>query len=730
MMRGLGAVALSLILIGCASSRPSATDCDGGACEIDAAAPADAEVDGPPKRDFGEACTDNDQCSSNLCILVGTSGQCTRTCGQCPLGYGCLGVDGISIDGEITFVCVPLSNQLCTPCAQDSECTLLGMDKCVTYPDGDRACGRDCSTVGCPTGYACEDVMIAGAPYKQCMAESGACDCTATNQGAVQECNIPTPFNVCLGTQTCAGATGWGACAPPATADTPDAMYKDNNCDGIDGDITAGIFVSTSGSNGASCGLVYTDPCGTISNGVARATATGRPNVYVQSGVYTEVVVLASNIKVWGGYNVQWQRGPHTTAANRVTVVGTQDNASGGSGQFLAVRAHNVTGAQMADLIIRGPTASGQGGLSGRDGHSSYAVHANNAQLVLERVKIEGGAGAPGAGGPNGIDATNVDATASMEGGQGDAGEQDGDLCSESRKGGGPIGTNPSCATTAAGAGGAGGARDADCSCCTFDFNATTGNGGGAGTGGGGGGGGRCTSAPLPGVGGRGSVANGPGGTAVNGGYLQSSLYWYARTGGAGSAGVGNGGGGGGGGGAGGCDTDTDTMGAGGGGGGAGGCRASLGGASGGGGGGGSFGVFVVGSSTVNITGCELVRAAAGRGGDGGVGGRGQSGGQGGPGGTAGANTRVGGRGGDGGHGGHGGGGAGGQGGRSIGILAQPGTTVTEDCTQSGGTAGAGGSGGASAPSAPLAERDGNFGADGSAGTVETKRTTCSSGSC
>ena len=134
MMRGLGAVALALVIVGCASSRPAAT-CDPTTetCDVDAMPEADAAIDAPPGHGFGEACGDNEDCESHLCILVGTSGQCTKTCANdCPQGYGCVGVDGISIDGEITFVCVPTSSQLCTTCTMDSECTLIGMDKCVT----------------------------------------------------------------------------------------------------------------------------------------------------------------------------------------------------------------------------------------------------------------------------------------------------------------------------------------------------------------------------------------------------------------------------------------------------------------------------------------------------------------------------------------------------------------------------------------------------------------------
>ena len=187
------------LLSACASGTPGQPPDAGGA---DGPA-VDAGPDGPPLKGFGEACTDRDQCQSNICIIVGTSGVCSAVCPpDCPDGYGCVGVTGAEIEGQISHVCVPTSNQLCTPCMQDSECTLIGMDKCLTYPDGDRVCARDCEDIGCPTGYACQTVNVGGANYRQCMPESGACDCTAANPGAMQPCNIMTPWNVCVGAQT------------------------------------------------------------------------------------------------------------------------------------------------------------------------------------------------------------------------------------------------------------------------------------------------------------------------------------------------------------------------------------------------------------------------------------------------------------------------------------------------------------------------------------------------
>src|SRR5215216_4082445 len=144
-----GRACLLLIVAACASGRRADQPCEQtGTCAVDASFP-----DGPKLKGFGEPCNDNGQCDSHLCILVGPSGQCTRLCGECPAGYGCLGVTGIEIEGQVSFVCVPTSNQLCSPCTQDTECTLIGMDKCVTYADGDRTCARDCTTVDCPIGF-------------------------------------------------------------------------------------------------------------------------------------------------------------------------------------------------------------------------------------------------------------------------------------------------------------------------------------------------------------------------------------------------------------------------------------------------------------------------------------------------------------------------------------------------------------------------------------------------
>src|SRR5207302_183587 len=195
-----------------------------------------------PKLGFGDSCDDNKQCQSGICIFIGTGGVCTDLCANnpCPAGWGCVGVGGAIDPGTVTYVCVPNSTQLCTPCKQDGECSVGGHDKCLTSPVGGQFCARDCSKIACPNGYACQDVPVSDmGTFKQCVPTSGSCDCDASKAGTMINCPITTPFGTCAGTRTCNGAGGWSnMCLPPSPNDGPDDNYKDDNCDGIDGDVT------------------------------------------------------------------------------------------------------------------------------------------------------------------------------------------------------------------------------------------------------------------------------------------------------------------------------------------------------------------------------------------------------------------------------------------------------------------------------------------------------------
>jgi hypothetical protein len=627
----------------------------------------------------------------------------------------------------------------CGTCRQLQGCDGATPGTCALYPVGTALPGS-CGVGVCARSHACDaignDVCTPGAATgsdDNCNGVDENCNGTADENYVPPTCGV----GACKAVGTC--TAGVAACTPGTAqaTDLPDPSYLDSNCDGVDGDAADAIFVAPDGSDGNTCGLTSQTPCAKISTGITRAVTAGRHDVFVRAGSYGEVVVLASGVNVWGGYDATWQRGPHVNAGHEVTITGAQDSGAGGDGEYLTVRAHNlIVPVTISNLTIAGPTAQGTVGGNGR---SSYGVHAVASTLTLEDVTVLAGNGAPGDTGAVGTDAVIVAAQSFMNGGVGGNGDELTVSCDDTSRGaGGLAGTNtcsqsPSSRPMNAGAGGPGGTMDTDCGVLSSDYNATGGLNGvnasfvsGAFGFHGSGGSGTSSCGPTT-AGGPGFVENGAAGTRVTGGFLVNG-YWYANKGNAGGTGQ-NGGGGGGGGGSGGCDVGTDAYGPGGTGGGAGGCAARSGGG-GGGGGGGSFGVLVA-SGQVTLTRCTITRGAAGAGGPGGAGGRGQSGGLGNVGLGANPGSAAPGFGGNGGHGGHGGGGAGGQGGRSAGILSLPAATVTQvSVTISGGGFGGGGTGGPSAPAAPVSERDGSDGMSGFPGSLDLQRVCVSASDC
>jgi hypothetical protein len=690
-----------------------------------------------PRKMFGEPCNDKSECETEICIFTGLGGICSRLCPPaCPGGFGCFGVLGGGIDpGAVVDVCVPITTQLCTPCMAASECSAGGKDLCLPASTGGTFCGRDCSTIACPMGYSCQNITQGGNMFKQCVPNSGSCDCNSpANMGLTQSCQITTPFGMCTGSRTCNGASGWGACAPPSPTDVPDGNFVDDNCDGIDGDINAGIFVAKGGVDNSTCGLTTATPCLSINGGILRASDESKKYVYVQAGDYTEVVVMLSGKHVYGGFNNMWKRASRTTSGHLVRIIGGFDSSEA---QYMAVRAHNLAGltpTTLADVEIVGPNPP-----AAQAGRTSYGVHAYRALLALDRVTVIAGNGTTGSTGGTGSNASASSAAGGAGGGNAhySEGETCGSVSGASVAGGGGGGGTNNCnnggRNANAGGGGKGGTRDTSCgSCggvcslggiCGGNCNARAGENGTAASdtngntaGGAGSLGGTCA---IGNGGGPGHVSNGAGGTrgATRGVMVLSNKYWSATSGNAGSIGD-NGTGGGGGGGSGGCDDGLigDSYGAGGGGGGAGGCRASSGGG-GGGGGGGSFAIFATDTSTVTVTGSDIQRGNGGDGGSGGQGGRGQPHGSGNTGGQGAGNSKTGGSGGNGGHGGHSGGGAGGSGGVSAAYFSFSSTITVSTTTATGGSAGAAG------PSGPIPSSsygDGNAGQTGAAGSLQT----------
>jgi hypothetical protein len=444
-------------------------------------------------------------------------------------------------------------------------------------------------------------------------------------------------------------------CAPhdptiaPGKPDAPDLpALVDSNCDGIDGNAAAAIFVSPTGSD-AAVGTREAPKLTFFAAIAAAVTAGPGTAVYAQVGTYPQSLVVHDGVSVYGGYGVGWSR-----TATALSAIGG-GGAAGGS----ATGVHTPTTLQ--SLVL----SSG----SFTSGFSSYGMRVDDSPaLTLDHLTLVAGSGGKGTAGTDG-----VDGRAGGPGHDGNPGSCDDDSPGQSVSGG----TSP-VAGHQGGSGGMGGIPAVIGSSDGWD-----GVDGGGGPGVAGGAGGRGGSGGDPGgFGTRGSDgaygANGVDGQGETSG--SASLgSWSTGRGENGTRGVDGSGGGGGGGSGAQTGTTVDDGGGNSGGGGGGGGEAGTGG-SGGFGGGGSFGLLVTRSSGLVLRDSTLT---AGNGGDGGRGGdRGSFGagggvGFGGDGCSDHGQLEPGGRGGFGGFGGAGGWGGGGAGGPSV-ALYHVGVAITQ----------------------------------------------------
>lgn len=441
-----------------------------------------------------------------------------------------------------------------------------------------------------------------------------------------------------IGMLTLGGRTPAHADCSAGAPDKPDLGFVDSNCDSIDGDKAAALFVAP-GGNDANNGS-FGNPKKTVAAAVGAALAAGK-DVYVAAGIYDAKVNFlgaAGNIGVYGGYDAQtWQR----SAANVTTlqapgqVVGvalprivlqliTVHSVSDPT--FLnsyGVRTFGAGSVALSRVTVQ--TAPGGDGTDGAPPPPAPAAAPDGAPGA-NTCNYWGGAG--GDGGPRGLLSGGTGGAAWNQiqqwkgwDGQSDPGVEGGwGGQSQSQSGG-------QGAPGAAGTPGQGGS--ASLNSVSIFYQAMPGSPGGKGTRGAGGGGGAAGEACLTASGGGAGGAPGAGGEAGKGG-------------------------------------------------------------------GGSIGVFAgAGAHVLVLDGTTIHTADGGHGGLGGTYQEGGAGGQGGPkmekvvSGT----YYMSGPGGDGGYGGHGGQGGGGAGGASVGVLAiDSRVVVDEDTTQI--TVGAGGQGG------------------------------------
>jgi len=146
-----------------------------------------------------------------------------------------------------------------------------------------------------------------------------------------------------------------------------------------------GIFVSTTGSDDIGGGLSSDDAVRTINYAIERAIDVGAPCVFVQQGVYTEIVRLEGNVQVIGGFDADWETGSYLDPEHQARIVGAVEK---GLGQFVTVLALDGDSGGLTNLVIEGPDAMGS---SGDSALSSYAVYIDGASVTLTDVRVEAG---------------------------------------------------------------------------------------------------------------------------------------------------------------------------------------------------------------------------------------------------------------------------------------------------------------------------------------------------
>lgn len=562
---------------------------------------------------------------------------------------------------------------------------------------------RDCHVATCDMGWGnCDGLHPNGcetdvsADPKNC----GACGRACARANSTATCvNSTCQFQCAPGFYDLNGDPSDGceyACTFMSSTDLPDLGFVDANCDGIDGELTNGIFVAPGGLDTNSG--TKASPKATINAALLSLVTTGKRDVYVAAGTYDGPVELnlANNVNVAGGYHpTTWQR--------------SSANVSQVHGGTPALKVEGAVNVLVQTLRFTGAngTASGE--------RTAYGAWVKDSTGVrLESLVITAGNGATGPNGANGATGAK-----GGNGGSGVAGcvydtRPHGNipvecwvsgalnvltLCDQAT---GPVvgaaGTS-SCGFP----GGAGGQASHMVGGNTGSTMVDPGSDGLPAPNGSGLGGtgvpGLTTPSGAPYFGTDGMPGSmGPDGTA-NAATITATGFVPGK-GADGTGGTHGKGGGGGGGGAGGwipllqvAGTKCQAYGSGGGGGGGGGCGGGAG--LGGQGGGASIGLFVSGSTTTLTAQGVLVNAGnAGNGGNGGTGGAPGVGGTAGPSPVPsdfGSQATAGGKGGAGGQGGRGGSGGGGAGGSVYGIVRSSNATVQGVTVGTMGTPGTGG---------------------------------------
>ncbi|MDP3231373.1 MAG: hypothetical protein Q8N26_01260 [Myxococcales bacterium] len=337
-------------------------------------------------------------------------GQCQRTVPSCA-------------DGG-TFVCTPgdAGVELCNGLDDDCDGT---PDNGISLQSDVTNCGR-CGNA-CMVANATPRCLAGQCEIGQCTAPFDDCNgrltdgCEENTQTSVNHCGMCGRRCVATNaTSSCAAGQCTFTCNPgffdldtdanngceyqctfTSAVDLPDVAFVDANCDGMDGEVGNGVFVSLTGDD-TNPGT-REDPVLTIDEGIRKAVSQNKRDVYVSSGAFTGPLVITNlaGKNIAGGYQptaLRWTR-----ASTNTTVV------AGGNPALVIADAGVAVDAGVMVQFVQFRSDNATGVAANGNGNSSYGgriVRSTGVRLELVQLRagngVAGRDGTVGAGGDDG----------------------------------------------------------------------------------------------------------------------------------------------------------------------------------------------------------------------------------------------------------------------------------------------------------------------------------------
>jgi hypothetical protein len=149
--------ALSTLIVGlsggCAKgTEPPGSTTGSGASGAGAGTSSGGSGGGTGGGPVGGPCQTAQDCpDGGECVQIGGQKICTLACPpECPSGSYCTLIEGDPF-------CVPETDSQCGQCLGSAQCKGV-TDECLTAPQGDKFCARDCTVMDdCPSGYVCTE---------------------------------------------------------------------------------------------------------------------------------------------------------------------------------------------------------------------------------------------------------------------------------------------------------------------------------------------------------------------------------------------------------------------------------------------------------------------------------------------------------------------------------------------------------------------------------------------